>query len=356
MSSLEEEPTTNSPSIVDSSTVATQAPLSSSSLSIEERKKEEQRRNEARKRRILSNTKNRIDYVSDRSTSLETPPPPPTAPQQQDQSSTSTNEQQQSTENTTTKKTIKSSDIFKKNREIREPLSYSILRWIGVFFFSSIYTSNAILSTSPQLLNSTSSQTQLLTIHKWLFDFVTGINTTNNARYILMSGIPILLWFIWEYLFIYRNRPQKTTTLLSIMRSDGLLIAFFYVVSVDLFLRFQHYFVEPHLQNTEGLEPYFIEGLYYPLIVAIIGQFGIDKVPNQFPIIKMNDTFIKAYTTLSHIVLSILMLLVFLDSWGCSSMHCKSFGLMWIISSKSRGLLLWSHICINFASRLLGSI
>ncbi|KAF2074508.1 hypothetical protein CYY_004176 [Polysphondylium violaceum] len=332
----------------------------------EERKALEERRREARKNRIQNGSNKRLGFIASHITSEDlnkpeepvitnTPSTPPT-----------TDEVVANNNNNNNNNSFNFNNVTQRNRYIDDlPISFTILRWTGILFFACIYFANAVLLCTPELLNANdniavnSKGARIFNTYKWIFESLTSMSGGKvSARQFMYVYIPVfMVWLLWEYILVFNNRSHQSVrskTFLSFARSDGLLIGFFYTVFIDLLLRFGYMALdnETYAMIINKNTPYLIQSLYYPLIVAIIGQYVINQIPKQFPIIQMNHTFSSIFTGVSNFALSIIILLLFIDWWSCTTCYCQPLGLLWIISSQSRGLLLWSHICINFASRL----
>ncbi|EAL62122.1 hypothetical protein DDB_G0290523 [Dictyostelium discoideum AX4] len=327
----------------------------------------EERRREARKKRINSNTGDRLSFIQSHTNELKNdlePKPIETKQTNNGELSGSASSSGQ----------INLNSIFEQQRILKDPLSFSILRWIGIIFFALIFVSNSMLSCSPEffetsLASSTKEATtfseSILQKYQWIFRILYLSTHTDNSSGKQQSPNQLLyiyltlglVWLVWEYILVYRNRKEvphlRQKTFLSFARSDALLIAFVYIVLLDCILRFKDHFL-PINQQSFIKDNYLISILYYPLIIAFVGQLFINYFAKSISILSIDNRIYKIYQGLSHFVLAILISFLCSEWWECSSCHCSSsYGLLWLIS-KSRGLLLWAHICINFISRILG--
>ncbi|KAK5579710.1 hypothetical protein RB653_009396 [Dictyostelium firmibasis] len=321
----------------------------------------EERRREARKKRINSNTGNRLSYIQSHTSELRNELEPKPV-------------ENQLNESTPSQSPINLNSIFEQQRVLKDPLPFSILRWIGIIFFAMIFVANSMLSCSPEFLETSlaSSTKEATTItetilqkYQWIFRILYLSTNTNNLSGKSQSSNQLLyiyatlglVWLVWEYIIVYRNRKQvphlRQKTFLSFARSDALLISFVYIVSLDCILRFKDHFL-PIDQQSFIKDNYLISILYYPLIISFIGQLFINYFAKSISILHIDNRIYKLYQGLTHFILAITISFLCSEWWECSSCHCSSsYGLLWLIS-KSRGLLLWAHICINFISRILG--
>jgi len=339
---------------------------------IDEKKALEERRRQARKNRIQNASDKRISYISSHITSedLNKPEPVKEEPSSPTLESTTSTTPSSNIDNNDNNNVFNFDNITQRNRYINDPpMSFTVLRWMGILLFASIYFANAVLICTPDLLAHTTNAAnsigsdgkvnKIINTYKWIFESLTSMSRGKmTIRQFMYVYVPLfMVWLLWEYILVFKNRSHqyvRSKTFLSFARSDALLIGFFYTIFIDLLLRFGDLVLDnPTYHMIVGRNtPYLIQSLYYPLIIAIIGQYVINQIPKQFPIISMNHNISSIYNGISHFILAIFILLVCIDWWTCMTCYCQPFGLLWIISSQSRGLLLWSHICINFASRL----
>eukprot|EP01133_Synstelium_polycarpum_P016629 gene16629-19758_t len=308
----------------------------------EEKLEIEKRRREARKNRIQANAGGRLGFIADQVKDPTQALPPKKAD----------SDDELDTEPTTmlnggTQQQGGPAAAYLAPRQPRtlpdSPTQRGVFRWMGALLFGLVFASNAIILCSPTLAAS-----HPLTAHLGF-----KVSSEMTLQQLCFVYAPIfIMWLAWEGIFSY----DRQTRLMPFLKSDGLLVAFFYAVSVDLFLRFRHI---PALANVFSLPADFAPGdsligsLYLPFLLSLAGQFTIQQLPEQIPLINMNSLIRRAYESISSILLMVINLLVFIDWWQCASCPCQEYGLLWLIANRSRGLLFWSHICINFASRIL---
>ncbi|EGG15551.1 putative transmembrane protein [Cavenderia fasciculata] len=330
----------------------------------EERDKEERRR-QARKNRIQGNAGSRLGYIAEQHNDPNKPAPKPIIHHDDDDEnavdsltgSLSSSTQQPHQLPTTSP----FANIGERRRFVKEPFSITTFRWFGVFLFSTLLASNNLSLCS-----------NILSIEHPLF-VKFGIQLTNNPtlkEFIYVYFPLALVWVIWEFVFC-TAKPQRqqgstattatavkpaTSNFLPNLKSDGLLIVFFYAVMVDLILRYHHLlpdsFKQPELLSGIAEQQPLVDILYYPLILAVIGKIVLAQLPKQFPIINMNEMFQTAYQGLGQFTIIILSLLLFVEWWTCTACPCQGYGILYLMSNK-RGLLVWTHACLNLVSRLL---
>ncbi|KYR03004.1 putative transmembrane protein [Tieghemostelium lacteum] len=310
----------------------------------------EEKRREARKARIQNNTKNRMGYIYDHVDSLKEDPKKEQEPIIQDKSDDETeiyNNNKPTADNSLpTIQGFNLENILKKTRYVREPFSFRASRFIGAIMFSLILVSLTILPSSQKLLSDIQGSHQST---RQLWNMVDLVLWNFRAKLFFLFAFGSS-WLLWEAFIVYMNKSYTSqvskSPLLSYLSRDLMLLLFFYTVGVDASLRYLN-------QNHPGyaLDGELVSGLYIPLLVAFIGQLVVKQIPKYIEILN-NDLFNKIYTLISHIVMVIFILILCIDEWTCTSVLCKS-GFLWLLTSKSRGLMLWSHICLNFVSTLL---
>ncbi|EGC32097.1 hypothetical protein DICPUDRAFT_155977 [Dictyostelium purpureum] len=346
----------------------------------EPKKTLEEKRREARKKRIQGNVSDRLSYISSHTESLKNAEPTP-EPTPSDNVANGSNQPPNLFD-------LLNGSNQTPQPKLNDPITFTFLRWSGVLFFSVIFLCIAFLSCSPQILEQVNNSIENYNIdskpinhiqnfmhqYQWFIKSIVNallqnqatanergsgggfIGTAQSIRQTIYTyGCLLAVWLVWEFLLVFKSRQNsialKQKTFLSIARSDALLIAFFYTTLLDLTLRFKN-----EIFSFEELiyirDNYVFSTIYYPIVIALIGQFIINSLL-KINIVQMNPMINKVAQGLAHFILALFIVLTCIDWWECTSCYCKSFGLLYIISSKSRGLFLWAHICINFASRIL---
>ncbi|GAM23979.1 hypothetical protein SAMD00019534_071540 [Acytostelium subglobosum LB1] len=327
----------------------------------EEKAAEDKRRREARKNRILGNPSGRIGFIADQVKDPSHTPPKKidddddgddigsdgilehltqqqinalTADQTftgQGQRPTRSNKKSSSASGSASTSTVKKSTIKES------------FRWIGAITFGMIFAYNALIMCSQ------------VAVHPLQKYIGTADLKSDDISQILYIQLPtIVLWLAWEYLLGYDSRRYSFFTHI---RSDVTLVAFFYAVSVDLLLRFVEH---PLLHSVRQFIPsdvhtgQLISGMYIPLFISFAGQLSNSIIAKNLPLAMMGDMVGRVVDGVLQFLIVIVSLLVCVDWWGCASCPCQPAGLLYIIANKSRGLMIWAHICNGFASRVLG--